>query len=133
MLPDKALRNQSSRRKHYRRKSSNKRSTDPMRVKISHSYSRSMLMAAIGLVLLLMPQTIANTADNSNPNQTSFEKALQPYYGDIAKALLVNGVVDPDLKDASAEQMTAAMFTNGMQVIDDDTALEVLKLRAEMA
>jgi hypothetical protein len=90
-------------------------------------------MVAISLVLLLMPQTIAHGADSSNPSQTPFEKALQPYYPDIVKALLINGVVDPDLKGANAEQMTAAMFTNGMQVLDDDTALEVLKLRAEMA
>ena len=104
-----------------------------MRVKISHSYSRSMLMAVLGLLLWLMPQTIARSADSSNPNQTPFEKALQPYYPDIVKALLINGVVDPDLEGANADQMAAAMFTNGMQVIDDDTALEVLKLRAEMA
>jgi hypothetical protein len=93
-------------------------------------------VAALGLGLLLLiglTQTSAHSANGSNPNQTSFEKALQPYYGDIAKALLINGVADPDLKGASAEQMTAAMVINGMQVIDDETALEVLKLRAEMA
>jgi hypothetical protein len=92
-----------------------------------------MLMAALGLLLLLMPQTIAHSANSSNPNQTPFEKALQPYYPDIVKALLINGVVDPDLKGANADQMTASMFANGMQVLDDDTALEVLKLRSEMA
>jgi hypothetical protein len=41
--------------------------------------------------------------------------------------------VDPDLKGASAEQMTASMISNGMQVLDDANALEVLKLRSEMA
>jgi hypothetical protein len=90
-------------------------------------------MVAISLVLLLMPQTIAHGADSSNPSQTPFEKALQPYYPDIVKALLINGVVDPDLKGANADQMTESMISNGMQVLDDDTALEVLKLRAEMA
>ena len=90
-------------------------------------------MAALGLALAMMPQAIVHTADSSNPKQSSFEKALQPYYGDIVKALLVNGVMDPDLKGASAEQMTAAMVSNGMQVLDDANALEVLKLRAEMA
>ena len=104
-----------------------------MRAKICQSCPISPLIAALGLVLLLMPQTIAQSADSSNPNQTPFEKALQPYYPDIVKALLINGVVDPDLNGANAEQMTAAMVTNGMQVLDDDTALEVLKLRAEMA
>jgi hypothetical protein len=102
-----------------------------MRVKISHSYS--ILMAALGLLLSSMPQAIAQSADSSSPGQTPFEKALQPYFPDIVKALLINGAVDPDLEGASAEQMTAAMFTNGLQVIDDDTALEVLKLRSEMA
>lgn len=104
-----------------------------MLAKICQPYWLPKLLAALGLVLLFMPQTMARSADSSNPNQTPFEKALQPYYPDIVKALLVNGVVDPDLNGANAEQMTAAMFTNGMQVLDDDTALEVLKLRAEMA
>jgi hypothetical protein len=104
-----------------------------MRVKIYRSCSLAKLIATFGLVILLIPQTIAHSADISNPNQTPFEKALQPYYPDIMKALLINGVVDPDLKGANADQMTAAMFTNGMQVLDDDTALEVLKLRSEMA
>lgn len=107
-----------------------------MAAKIRHYYSIPKLVAALGLSLLLLidlTQTSAHGADSSNPNQTSFEKALQPYYGDIVKALLINGVVDPDLKGASAEQMTAAMVSNGMQVLDDANALEVLKLRAEMA
>jgi hypothetical protein len=104
-----------------------------MLVTICQRYWFPKLMAALGLALAMMPQAIAHSADSSDPNQSTFEKALQPYYGDIVKALLVNGVMDPDLKGASAEQMTAAMVSNGMQVLDDASALEVLKLRAEMA
>src|SRR5208283_5522174 len=107
-----------------------------MAAKIRHYYSITKLVAALGLSLLLLidlTQTSAYGADSSNPNQTPFEKALQPYYPDIVKALLINSVVDPDLKGDNAEQMTAAMVTNGMQAIDDDTALEVLKLRAALA
>jgi hypothetical protein len=107
-----------------------------MAAKIRQHYPIAKLVAAFGLGLLLpiaLTHSSAHSAAGSNPNQTPFEKALQPYYPDIVKALLINGVVDPDLKGASADQMTAAMVTNGMQVIDDDTALEVLKLRAEMA
>lgn len=104
-----------------------------MRVEICHSCSLPKLIAALAIALLLVPQTIVQSDDSSNPNQTRFERALQPYYTDIVKALLINGVVDPDLKGASAEQMTAAMVSNGMQVLDDANAMEVLKLRAEMA
>jgi hypothetical protein len=102
---------------------------------IRQRYSVLKLVAlGLGLFLLVqLTQTSAHGADSSNPSQTPFEKALQPYYPNIVKALLVNGVLDPDLKGASADQMTAAMVTNGMRVIDDDTALEVLKLRAGMA
>jgi hypothetical protein len=123
-------------REHLSRKSSNLLPTAAMAAKIRQNYSIAKLMAALGLPLFLLialTQTSAHGADNSNPNQSPFEKALQPYYPDIVKALLINGVVDPDLKGASADQMTAAMVTNGMQMLDDDAALEVLKLRAEMA
>jgi hypothetical protein len=107
-----------------------------MAAKIRHHYPIAKLVAALCLSLLFLinlTQRSAHGADGCNPNQTPFEKALQPYYPDIVKALLINGVVDPDLKGASADQMTTAMVANGMQVLDDDTALEVIKLRSEMA
>jgi hypothetical protein len=91
---------------------------------------------AASAVLLALPvgrTSEAQAASVTAAPESAFERSLRPFYPDIAKALVINGVIDPDLKNANAEQMAAALATNGLQRLDDNSALRLLALRADMA